>query len=230
MRIVIFGANGATGRLLTRRALDAGHTAVAVTRHPEQFPITGDALTVAAADVRDAAAVTEVVDGADAVLSTLGVTFTMDPVDTYSVGVGNIVAAMRATGVDQLAVVSSTAIADYPGRTDTPFALRVVQPVISRIFGRTLYADMRRMEDIVTGSGLNWTIVRPSGLFDLPEVTEYVAGQRDPVGAFTSRTDLADYLLRLAAAPETGATVTISTTVDTQSMWQLLRREAFKSA
>ncbi|OCB55351.1 NAD-dependent epimerase [Mycobacterium vulneris] len=230
MRIVIFGANGATGRLLTRRALDAGHTAVAVTRHPEQFPITGDALTVAAADVRDAAAVTAVVDGADAVLSTLGVTFTMDPVDTYSVGVGNIVAAMRATGVDRLAVVSSTAIADYPGRTDTPFALRVVQPVISRIFGRTLYADMRRMEDIVTGSGLNWTIVRPSGLFDLPEVTEYVAGQRDPVGAFTSRTDLADYLLKLAAAPETGATVTISTTMDTPSMWQLLRREALKSA
>lgn len=230
MRIVIFGANGATGRLLTRRALDAGHTAVAVTRHPEQFPITGDALTVAAADVRDAAAVTAVVDGADAVLSTLGVTFTMDPVDTYSVGVGNIVAAMRATGVDRLAVVSSTAIADYPGRTDTPFALRVVQPVISRIFGRTLYADMRRMEDIVTGSGLNWTIVRPSGLFDLPAVTEYVAGQRDPVGAFTSRTDLADYLLRLAEAPETGATVTISTTVDTPSMWQLLRREALKSA
>ncbi|MEX3647805.1 NAD(P)H-binding protein, partial [Mycolicibacterium porcinum] len=69
MRIVIFGANGATGRLLTRRALDAGHTAVAVTRHPEQFPITGDALAVAAADVRDAAAVTAVVDGADAVLS-----------------------------------------------------------------------------------------------------------------------------------------------------------------
>lgn len=230
MRIVIFGANGATGRLLTRRALDAGHTVVAVTRHPGQFPITGTALTVAEADVRDAAAVRAVIDGADAVLSTLGVTFTMDPVDTYSVGVGNVVAAMRATGVDRLAVVSSTAIADYPGRTDTPFALRVVQPVISRIFGKTLYADMRRMEDIVAGSGLNWTIVRPSGLFDLAGVTEYIAGRRDPVGAFTSRTDLADYLLKLAESPETGATVTISTTVDTPSMWQLLRREALKSA
>ncbi|MFV8165431.1 NAD(P)-dependent oxidoreductase [Mycobacterium sp. 134] len=230
MRIVIFGANGATGRLLTRRALDAGHTVVAVTRHPGQFPIADAALTVAEADVRDAAAVTSVIDGADAVLSALGVTFTMDPVDTYSVGVGNIVTAMRATGVDRLAVVSSTAIADYPGRTDTPFALRVVQPVISRIFGRTLYADMRRMEDIVAGSGLDWTIVRPSGLFDLPDVTQYVAGRRDPVGAFTSRTDLADYLLQLAESPETGATVTISTTVDTPSMWQLLRREALKSA
>ncbi|WKG05572.1 NAD(P)-dependent oxidoreductase [Mycolicibacterium sp. HK-90] len=230
MRIVIFGANGATGRLLTRRALEAGHTVVAVTRHPEQFPISHAALTVAGADVRDADAVTAAVDGADAVLSTLGVTFTMDPVDTYSVGAGNIVAAMRKTGVDRLAVVSSSAIADHPGRTDMPVALRLVQPVITHIFGKTLYADMRRMEAIVTGSGLDWTIVRPSGLFDLPEVTEYTAGQRDPVGAFTSRTDLADYLLRLAESPETRATVTVSTTVDTPSMWQLLRREAFKSA
>jgi nucleoside-diphosphate-sugar epimerase len=230
MRIVIFGANGATGRLLTRRALAAGHAVVAVTRHPEQFPITDPALTVAGADVRDLTAVTAAVDGADAVLSTLGVTFTLEPVDTYSVGVANIVSAMRKTGVGRLAVVSSTAIAEYPDRTDTPIALRLVQPVISRIFGRTLYADMRRMAGIVADSGLNWTIVRPSGLFDLPDVTEYLAGQRDPVGAFTSRTDLADYLLKLAESPETGATVTVSTTVDTPSMWELLRREAFKSA
>ena len=39
MRIVIFGANGQTGRLLTQRALDAGHSAVAVTRRPDDFPI-----------------------------------------------------------------------------------------------------------------------------------------------------------------------------------------------
>lgn len=230
MRLVIFGANGGTGRLLTRRALDAGHSVVAVTRHPEQFPIADPALTVAEADVRDAAAVGTVLEGCDAVLSTLGVTFTMDAVDTYSVGVGNIVDAMHAAGVTRLAVVSSTAIADYPDRTDMPIALRLIQPVITRVFGKTLYADMRRMEDIVAGSGLDWTIVRPSGLFDLPNVTDYVAGQRDPVGAFTSRTDLADYLLRLAGSPETAATVTISTTADTPSMWQLLRREALKSA
>ncbi|WP_396915916.1 NAD(P)-dependent oxidoreductase [Mycolicibacterium sp.] len=230
MRIVIFGANGATGRLLTRRVLDAGHTAVAVTRHPDEFPLAAPALTVVGADVRDPAAVARAVDGADAVLSSLGVTFTLEPVDTYSVGVANIVEAMHKTGVSRLAVVSSTAIDDYPGRTATPFALRVVQPVISRIFGKTLYADMRRMERIVADSGLDWTIVRPSGLFDLPNVTEYVAGQGDPVGAFTSRTDLADYLLKLAESPTPRATVTISTTVDTPSMWQLLRREAFKSA
>lgn len=230
MRIVIFGANGGTGRHLTRLALDAGHTVVAVTRHPDSFPVSGAALTVAGADVRDADAVAPVVDGADAVLSTLGVTFTREPVDTYSVGTANIIDAMRTHGVHRLAVVSSSAIGDYPGRAGAPFALRLVQPVISNIFGKTLYADMRRMEAIVADSGLHWTIVRPSGLFDLPNVTDYIAGQGDPIGAFTSRTDLADYLLKLAAAPDSGSTVSISTTVDTPSMWQLLRREAFKSA
>jgi uncharacterized protein YbjT (DUF2867 family) len=54
MHIVIFGANGQTGRLLTRRALDAGHSAVAVTRQPDDFPFANPRLTVASADVRNA--------------------------------------------------------------------------------------------------------------------------------------------------------------------------------
>jgi putative NADH-flavin reductase len=34
MRLTVFGPNGGTGRLVVRQALDAGHQAVAVTRHP----------------------------------------------------------------------------------------------------------------------------------------------------------------------------------------------------
>jgi uncharacterized protein YbjT (DUF2867 family) len=213
MRIVIFGANGQTGRLLTRRALDAGHTAVAVTRRPDDFPIADPALTVAEADVRDGAALPAVIAGADAVLSTLGVPFTREPVDTYSTGTSNIVAAMRETGTRRLVVVSSTGAHPAPGRTGAPFALRLFEPIITKTIGKTVYDDIRRMETVVRHSGLAWTIVRPSGLFDGPHVTEYVAGQGDPVGAFTSRSDLADYLVALAATATDGDTVTISTTV-----------------
>ena len=108
MDIVIFGANGQTGHLLTEQALAAGHRVVAATRRPDDFPLSDPKLTVAAVDVHDGAAVTEVVTGAQAVLSTLGVSFTREPVNTYSVGTGNIVAAMQASGVWRLAVVSST--------------------------------------------------------------------------------------------------------------------------
>ena len=66
MRIVIFGANGPTGRLLTRLSLTAGYDTVAVTRQPGTFPVEGPRLRVAGADVLDADAVDGVVKGSDA--------------------------------------------------------------------------------------------------------------------------------------------------------------------
>jgi uncharacterized protein YbjT (DUF2867 family) len=226
MNIVVFGANGQTGRLLTRTALAAGHHVVAVTRQPDDFPLSGAGLTVAGVDVREAAAVTAVVAGADAVLSTLGVSFTRVPVDTYSVGTANIVAAMHTSGVQRLVVVSSTGA--YPTRRSRfPLALRVFEPIITRTIGKTVYDDMRRMETIVRGSALDWTIVRPSGLFDLPEPTDYHSGEVDPIGGFTARIDLAHYLLALADDRATvGKTVVVSTTEHTPTVWQMIRREA----
>lgn len=38
--------------------------------------------------------------------------------------------------------------------------------------GRTLYDDMQRMEEIVQTSGVNWTVVRPGGLFDAADPTD----------------------------------------------------------
>jgi nucleoside-diphosphate-sugar epimerase len=226
MKLAIFGANGQTGRLATALALTAGHHVVAVTRRPREFPLSGPGLTVAEADVRDASAVEPVVAGVDAVVSTLGVTFTREPVDSYSAGTANIVAAMRAAGVRRLVVVSSTAA--YPTRrSGAPFTLRLVEPIITRTIGKSVYDDIRRMETLVRDSGLDWTVVRPSGLFDLSEPTDYVRGDVDPVGAFTSRLDLADYLVSLAADAATARrTVIVSTTENTPSLWQMIRREA----
>jgi putative NADH-flavin reductase len=231
MRITIFGANGQTGRLVTTRALGAGHTVVAVTRRPGDFPFTDPALTIAEADVHDTDAVLDAVADADAVVSTLGVPFTREPVNTYSKGTANITAAMRSSGVTRLVVVSSTGAYPAPGRTGAPFALRLFEPIITKTIGKTVYDDIRLMESVVRESNLDWTIVRPSGLFDLPDVTEYTAGEVDPVGAFTSRSDLADYLVALAPHHDgSHNTVTISTTESTPTMWQMVRREAFKSA
>jgi uncharacterized protein YbjT (DUF2867 family) len=231
MHIVVFGANGQTGRLLTRRAVDKGHSVEAVTRRPGDFPFSDPRLTVAKADVREPSSLTEVVRGADAVVSTLGVPFSTRPIDTYSVGARNIVDAMHTPGVRRLVVVSSTGAYDYPNRKETPLALRLFEPVITRTIGKTTYDDQRRMEHIVRWSGLDWTVVRPSGLFDLPEPTNYVAGEVDPVGGFTARIDLADYMIALAGDPSTaGKTVVVSTTENTPTMWQMIRREAFKSA
>src|SRR5688572_4008630 len=69
MKIAVFGANGPTGRLLTRVALDEEHDVVAFTRHPDGFPIAHPHLEVAAGDVHDAVAVASAIDGTDVVRS-----------------------------------------------------------------------------------------------------------------------------------------------------------------
>src|SRR5258708_19587946 len=84
MNIVIFGANGATGKILTKQALDSGYTVTAVTRHPEAFPLRDARLNVLGGDVFDLALVEKAIAGQDAVLSTLGVPFSPKPITIYS--------------------------------------------------------------------------------------------------------------------------------------------------
>ena len=80
MKLAVFGANGPTGRLLTQLALDEDHDVVAFTRHPGTLPIEHRRLEVAAGDVHDPVAVAMAIDGADAVISTLGVPFAKVPI------------------------------------------------------------------------------------------------------------------------------------------------------
>jgi uncharacterized protein YbjT (DUF2867 family) len=226
MNIVVFGANGPTGRLLIRHTLDADHTAVAVTRQPETFPVIDPRLNVVRADVYHQNELPVIVDGADAVLSVLGVPFTRKRVDTFSVGTANIIAAMRQTAVRRLVVVSSTGAFHYPNRRNAELSLKIFEPVISRTIGKTVYDDVRRMEEAVRSSGLDWTIVRPSTLFDLDTPTGYIAGEVPPVGAFTARIDLAHYLTALAGDDSTiGKTVIISTTEHVPTFWQNMKRQ-----
>jgi nucleoside-diphosphate-sugar epimerase len=231
MRIVIFGANGRTGRLLTEQALAAGHDVTAVTRRPVGFPITHDRLDVVEADVHDPEAVDQAVAGADAVLSTLGVPYVRKPINVYSDGIRNVVAAMSHHGVKRLVVVSSSATEPYD-HADGGFLLnRVLQPLISATIGKTTYADMRRMEALVRGSDLQWTIMRPSGLFDAPAVSRYELHEEQAPGIFTSRADLAASLLEQATDGRfVRKALAVTTSEGAPTLFQLIRREAFKAA
>src|SRR3989442_15695245 len=109
MKIVIFGANGATGKILTKQALDSGHRVTAVTRHPEAFPLGDVRLNGMGGAVFDLALVEQAVAGQDAVLSTLGVHFCRKPITLYSRCMNHIVQAMMHSGIRRDVCVSSSA-------------------------------------------------------------------------------------------------------------------------
>jgi nucleoside-diphosphate-sugar epimerase len=229
MRIVILGANGPTGRLLTGQALAAGHRVVAMTRRPAEFPLRDSSLDVVGGDVLDQGAVDSVVEDSDAVLSTLGAPFSKEPVEVYSRGVEHTLDAMKRYGVPRLVVVSSGAVTGQDEPTGGFLFNRVLQPYVTKVIGRTVYDDMRRMEALVTSSDTDWTIMRPSGLYDLPSVTEFSLTEGHGPGRFTSRADLAAAMvLQLSDARFVRKVAHVITTQDNPSLFSMIWREARK--
>ncbi|MFE9323659.1 NAD(P)-dependent oxidoreductase [Nocardia sp. NPDC052278] len=227
MRITVFGANGPTGRLLTGQALAAGHEVAAVTRQPDSFPLHHDRLEIVGADVLDPGAVDTAVAGQDAVLSTLGVPAGKEPISTYSRGVANIVAAMDRHRVRRLAVVSSSGVDPHPYSDGGFLFNRVLLPYVTRVAAKTLYDDMRRMESLIRSTDLDWTIVRPSGLYHLPSVTDYTIVEGHADGRFTARADLAASMLALLDDHRyVHTTIGVITTADNPTLLEWIRREA----
>jgi putative NADH-flavin reductase len=199
MKIVVFGANGPVGKLLVAQALREGHEVSAVTRRPTEFPLADARLRVLAGDVLDAGDVAQAVSGHDAVLSLVGVPYSRQPVSVYSIGITNILAAMQTAGVRRLIGVTS-------GGTNPHFAWAegiIFGLILKRIIGRTLYADMRRMEAIMFASDCEWTIVRPARLIDTPSTTAYQTAEAYLVPGMpqTARRDLAAFMLGELAVP-----------------------------
>lgn len=228
MSIVVFGANGPTGRLLVSHALAAGHQVIAVTRRPDKFPQQHPNLTVARADVLDASAVEGVVSGADAILSTLGAPYGLKQVAVYSVGARNILTAMERHQVRRVVVVSSSATDPKPYADAGFFFNRVVQPFVVNVLGKTVYEDMRRMEELIRNSEVDWTIVRPSGLFDADFVSDYELAEDHIAGRFTARSDLAAAMLaQVDDERYVRKILAIATSENVPSMARLIMREAF---
>jgi putative NADH-flavin reductase len=229
MHVVIFGANGGTGRKLVMAALDAGHTVAAAVRRPGEFDLVHPRLTVSKVDVYQTQQVDAVVASADAVVSALGVPYSRRRIELYSRGTGTIMAAMRRHRVRRLIVTSS-------GATDPAvrfknsgggMLLEALKPLVVFVLGRTTYADMRRMEALVRGSGLEHTIVRPSGLFNASEVSDYVVAEDHIRGAFTARIDLADFMVSaLNDARWIGRTAAVATMQGAPRVLDFFRSEA----
>lgn len=229
MKIVVFGAHGATGKILAKQAVDAGHTVTAFTRRPASFPFQHERLQVMGGDVYDPAAVDRAVAGQDAVLSTLGVHFTREPITIYSQGIATIMQTMNRYGVRRLACISSSAVGtDHDTGAGFIFD-KILQPIVMSTIGKTTYADMAKMEQMVMHSDLEWVIVRPSGLFETPNVTDYQVAESHIRTVFTSRTDLADFMLQQATHDQyVRKIMSIATFSEAPSIFKFMTQEAFK--
>ena len=193
MKIVIFGASGATGKLLVAQALERGHLVTAFARTPSKLQTTHIAFQIAQGDVKDSAAVGRAVAGNDAVLSALGVGRPLRHDPAVIEGVRNIVRAMEQTGPARLIYQSFLGVRE--GRGQTGFVLgKIMAPLVVR----NEVADHEAKEAIIRDSNLDWTIVRPVLLTKGTPSGVYRHGVDIRAQAFIptiSRADVADFML-----------------------------------
>lgn len=194
MKLIVFGANSPTGRLVTAMAMSAGHTVTAITRQPADFPFCDHRVQVADADVMDADAVDWVVPGHDAVVLVVGAPPSMKSVTVCSQAAYNVVKAMINHGVRRLLCVGSAGLDAADLSRVGLLRQRVIRPLVLAC-GRAVRQDVRRMENIVREAGLDWTLFRPGRLVTRSDVTDYRITADPAPRAVTSRADLAHALV-----------------------------------
>ena len=195
MKIVIFGAAGATGRIVVERALAQGHEVTAFDRLTAPLTIQHPKLTLIQGDIFNLAQVEVAIAGQDAVISVLGVRpGVTSPV--CSEGTKNIIAAMDKLGIKRFISQSAFAVAALDGEwREVPY-LPFILPFFPKV--KAMFADKVVQEQEILHSDLDWIIVRPAKLTDGPGRGEYKVHDQLLMGpgAKISRADVADFLLK----------------------------------
>jgi putative NADH-flavin reductase len=194
MKVAIFGSTGGTGRIMVGKALDRGWDVTAAARSPSALPWRQERLRVAEANVMRPESLDAVVEGQDAVITSVSVGSGLKegrkPTTLLSEGTRNVIAAMNKQGVGRLVCLSSSAVEPDP-------ALGILFGKLMRpLLFKEMYEDMSRMEHEVRQSGLEWVLVRPSTLTDEPAEGSYILGiDRIPKGWRIPREEVAEFTL-----------------------------------
>ncbi|MFT3861135.1 NAD(P)-dependent oxidoreductase [Micropruina sp.] len=197
MRLLVAGATGTVGRNVVAQALERGHDVTAIARRPDALRIKHPRLRTVAADILDPDAVEPLLDGVNAVISTVGIGTSKQPTRLYSEGTRNLVNGMARHGVSRIVTISSE-VADHWAH-QSPLKLWVVLPLLQRFLGAT-YDDMRRMDIVLWESAAQWTTVRAPYIRDRSGTIRYRIATDKPLrrGFSITAPDMATALLDIA--------------------------------
>jgi putative NADH-flavin reductase len=219
MKIALFGASGATGKLLTQRCIRAGYEVTALFRStpPSHFAFTRPAspgareplnFKIIRGSAFDPAPVRQTIEGADVVLSALGAK-SLKKEDVLERAIPQIIAAMQDTEtqakpVRRIIVLGSAGA--LPNSLDKQPVWRrwVVQNIVYNTFLKWPVASQISQWNSLSHSSLDWTMVMPPMLTNTPGRGAYrIDGDAlPPNGSRISREDVADFMMQQIGSPQ----------------------------
>jgi len=193
MKILIFGASGATGRYLISQALRLNHFVTAFVRNASKLRSENVNIKVINGDVTDYRCVEDAVRNQDVVLSTLGASNPFKRDLKLIIGIQNIVTAMMKQKVSRFIYQSFLGVQE--NREALGFVVNHVIPVILK----SVISDHEAKENIIMERNFDWTIVRCSMLTNGSLTGKYRTGEdikSSSIIPLVSRADVSDFMLK----------------------------------
>lgn len=194
MKLVIFGATGATGRELVKQALGAGHEVTALARNPTKLAAQAG-LSVVKGNALDAEEVGGAIAGQEAVISALGARSLSDAT-LLPESMKHILAGMKQHGVRRLIVMGASGTMPQAEERLSRMKRGIFRAVKATLLRRP-FASQTAMQAMVRASDVEWTIVQPPRLLNTPGRGRIrVDGEALPVnGVVVPRADVARFML-----------------------------------
>lgn len=194
--VLIFGGTRGTGLEIVRKLRERGESvtvAVRSTSNTSELQKLG--VNTVVADALDADQVNAAVASGNfaAVISTLGTARGEKHKRPDFVGNRNVIDATKAAGVKRFVFITVI------GAGNSAEAA----PGFSKRFLAEVIALKTQAEDHLRASGLDYTIIRPGGLGDVPTTGTAVLAEDPEAFSFIGRTDLADLAVQALGDPAT---------------------------
>ena len=195
MNITIIGASAGIGLETVKRGLDRNHSITTLSRSGIEIE-EKKSLKVILGDATNKADLLSSIQNADAIIVTLGTSKNMNATTLFSDFAQLMVEIHKENKID-IPFIFVTGFGAGESKNYVPWLVKM----FLKYFLKDVYADKTKMEEIITNSDLNWTVVRPGRLLD-KELTEKYRIENKlfkgiNVGGI-NRADVADFLIKQA--------------------------------
>ena len=195
MNITIIGASAGIGLETVKRGLNRNHSITTLSRSEIKIE-KNQSLNMILGNATNKVDLLIAIKNADALIITLGTVKNMKATTLFSDFAKLIVEIHRESKID-IPFIFVTGFGTGESKNYVSWLVKM----FLKYFLKDVYADKANMEEIITNSDLNWTVVRPGRLLD-NELTEKYRIENKlfkgiNIGGI-NRADVADFLIKQA--------------------------------
>ncbi len=191
-KIAIIGGTGKSGKYLVKSLINKGMQFRLLVRNPKNISFEYSGMEVAIGDISDINAVTQLLEGCTAVISTLGLGIPPSSPDLFAKATELILQTMREYQIGRYVVATGLNV-DADGDSKSGKTQLATEWMKANFPIST--ASRQEEYKMLVGSGIDWTLVRLPMIEQTDEVREFQVDLTDCKGDKISASSLAAFLI-----------------------------------